>query len=382
MPSAPFHDPSLSERDPGGSQADRRGEPPREREDSPHRERELRLARGHGGHGLGPHEQVLRGVRAQALLRGPAGRSTRSKSWRSRAAQSLFGAEHVNVQPYSGQPGQPRRVPRVLQRRRHHHGPRASGGRPPDPRPHCVDHGKVLQERAVRRAQGRPPHRHGPGARPGHASTARSSSGAARRRTRARSTSRPSAPSPTRSGAILVADIAHIAGLVCGGAHPSPVGIADVVTSTTHKTFRGPRGGMIFCKKEHAAAIDKAVFPGLQGGPHNHVDRRHRRGRARGARSPTSRRTRSNIVANARRSAAALVAPRASARHRRARTTTSPRRRDEQGRDRQGRSAGARQGRASSSTTTPSRSTRASRSTRRASASAPLRSPRAAWGRT
>jgi glycine hydroxymethyltransferase len=72
-------------------------------------------------------------------------------------------------------------------------------------------------------------------------------------------------------GAILVADIAHISGLVCTGVHPSPVGIADVVTSTTHKTFRGPRGGMILCKKEHAAAIDRAVFPGLQGGPHNHV---------------------------------------------------------------------------------------------------------------
>jgi glycine hydroxymethyltransferase len=72
-------------------------------------------------------------------------------------------------------------------------------------------------------------------------------------------------------GALLVVDMAHIAGLVCGGQHPSPIGIADIVTSTTHKTFRGPRGGMIFCKKEHAAAIDKAVFPGLQGGPHNHV---------------------------------------------------------------------------------------------------------------
>ncbi len=72
-------------------------------------------------------------------------------------------------------------------------------------------------------------------------------------------------------GAILAADIAHISGLVAGGAHPSPVGIADVVTSTTHKTFRGPRGAMILCKAEHAAAIDKAVFPGLQGGPHNHT---------------------------------------------------------------------------------------------------------------
>ena len=72
-------------------------------------------------------------------------------------------------------------------------------------------------------------------------------------------------------GAILAADIAHISGLVATGVHPSPVGIADVITSTTHKTFRGPRGGMIFSKKEHAAAIDKAVFPGLQGGPHNNT---------------------------------------------------------------------------------------------------------------
>lgn len=72
-------------------------------------------------------------------------------------------------------------------------------------------------------------------------------------------------------GAILLVDMAHFAGLVAGGAHPSPVPYADVVTTTTHKTLRGPRGGMILCKEKHAKAIDKAVFPGVQGGPHNHT---------------------------------------------------------------------------------------------------------------
>ncbi|MGQ0468063.1 MAG: serine hydroxymethyltransferase [Sporichthyaceae bacterium] len=71
--------------------------------------------------------------------------------------------------------------------------------------------------------------------------------------------------------AILVADVAHISGLVAGGAHPSPVGHADVISTTTHKTLRGPRGAMLMCNAEHAKAIDKAVFPGLQGGPHNHT---------------------------------------------------------------------------------------------------------------
>jgi glycine hydroxymethyltransferase len=73
------------------------------------------------------------------------------------------------------------------------------------------------------------------------------------------------------AGAVLVADIAHIAGLIAGGAHPSPVGHAGVITTTTHKTLRGPRGAMIMTTAEHASRVDKAVFPGLQGGPHNHT---------------------------------------------------------------------------------------------------------------
>ena len=72
-------------------------------------------------------------------------------------------------------------------------------------------------------------------------------------------------------GAYFMVDMAHIAGLVATGLHSDPVPYADFVTTTTHKTLRGPRGGMILCKKEHAAAIDKAIFPGIQGGPLEHV---------------------------------------------------------------------------------------------------------------
>jgi glycine hydroxymethyltransferase len=109
------------------------------------------------------------------------------------------------------------------------------------------------------------------------------------------------------AGAILVADIAHIAGLIAGGAHPSPVGYVPVITTTTHKTLRGPRGAMIMTDEEHASAIDKAVFPGLQGGPHNHTTA----GIAvalREAAQPSFRAYAAQIVANAKALAEALVA--------------------------------------------------------------------------
>lgn len=74
-----------------------------------------------------------------------------------------------------------------------------------------------------------------------------------------------------RCGALLMVDMAHIAGLVAAGLHPSPVPYADVVTSTTHKTLRGPRGGLILCREQYAKQIDKAIFPGTQGGPLEHI---------------------------------------------------------------------------------------------------------------
>jgi len=111
-------------------------------------------------------------------------------------------------------------------------------------------------------------------------------------------------PAPIREicdevGALFMFDAAHIAGLIAGGAHPNPVGLADIVTFTTHKTLRGPRGGCILSTAEHGPAIDKAIFPGLQGGPLEHVVA----GKAvafREAAHPSFREYAAQIVANAR----------------------------------------------------------------------------------
>jgi glycine hydroxymethyltransferase len=106
--------------------------------------------------------------------------------------------------------------------------------------------------------------------------------------------------------AVLVADIAHIAGLVAGGAHPSPVGHAQVISTTTHKTLRGPRGAMLMSDGEHAKALDKAVFPGLQGGPHNHTTAGIAVALAEAAR-PEFREYAAGIVANAKALADAML---------------------------------------------------------------------------
>src|SRR5438105_1306044 len=107
-------------------------------------------------------------------------------------------------------------------------------------------------------------------------------------------------------GARLMADIAHPAGLVAAGLHPSPIGLADFVTTTTHKTLRGPRGGMVMCRAEHAQALDRTVMPGVQGGPLMHVIA----GKAvafREALTPAWRAYQQQIVTNAAALAAALL---------------------------------------------------------------------------
>ncbi len=107
-------------------------------------------------------------------------------------------------------------------------------------------------------------------------------------------------------GAYLMVDMAHIAGLVAAGLHPSPVPYADFVTTTTHKTLRGPRGGVIMCKAEHAKAVDKIVFPGMQGGPLMHVIAA-KAVAFKEALSPSFKRYQQQVLANARALAAGLI---------------------------------------------------------------------------
>ncbi|MFO0751950.1 MAG: serine hydroxymethyltransferase [Thermodesulfovibrionales bacterium] len=109
------------------------------------------------------------------------------------------------------------------------------------------------------------------------------------------------------TGAYLLADIAHIAGLIAAGEHPSPIPYADFVTSTTHKTLRGPRGGLIMCREEYAKAVDKSIFPGIQGGPLVHVVAA-KAVALKEALTPEFREYQKRVVGNAKKLAAALMA--------------------------------------------------------------------------
>ena len=187
-------------------------------------------------------------------------------------AKALFGAEHANVQPHSGAHGQRRRAARADQRRRQDPRPRAGARRPPHAR-----HEDQLLRQALRRRR----LRRGPARRSSSTwtSSARPGARAAARRHHRRLVRLP-APARLRGvpleiadevGAKLWVDMAHFAGLVAAGLHPSPVPHADVVSSTVHKTIGGPRSGFILCREEYAKKIDSAVFPGQQGGPLMHV---------------------------------------------------------------------------------------------------------------
>jgi glycine hydroxymethyltransferase len=186
-------------------------------------------------------------------------------------AKSLFGVEHVNVQPYSGSPANLAVYFAFVQPGGHDHGDGAPDGRAP----HARSAADALREVAP----------------PSDSTAVRKDTGrvdmdqvadlARRERPKIivcggtaipRTIDFPAfAQIASDVGALLLADIAHIAGLVAGGVHPSPVGHAPVITTTTHKTLRGPRGAMILCTEEHGKKIDSAILPGLQGGPHNHT---------------------------------------------------------------------------------------------------------------
>ncbi len=185
-------------------------------------------------------------------------------------AKTLFGAEHVNVQPYSGSPANlavylaflspgDTILGMALPHGGHltHGSPVSISGKYFDAQAYQLDAGTGLLDYEAIRAKAH-------ACRPkiiiaGHSAYPRILDFPKFREI------------AEEVGALLMVDMAHFAGLVAGGAHPSPVPYADVVTTTTHKSLRGPRGAMILCKEKYAQAIDKAVFPGIQGGPHDNT---------------------------------------------------------------------------------------------------------------
>ena len=224
---------------------------------------------GDGGHGQRAHQQVRRGLPRQAVLRRLPVRG-RGGGHRQQRACQLFGAEHANVQPHSGaqptwrctspccSPGDTVLGMNLAEGGHLTHGsPVNMSGALYNFVAYGVDEltGRIDYDKLMAQALEVKPKLIVAGA-------------SAYPRAIDFEKFREIADA---CGALLMVDMAHIAGLVAAGVHQNPVPYAHVVTTTTHKTLRGPRGGMILCKEEFAKAIDKAIFPGTQGGPLMHV---------------------------------------------------------------------------------------------------------------
>ena len=167
--------------------------------------------------------------------------------------------------------GEHGRLPGHAEARRHGARHEPCARRPPDARPSAEFFGADLQIRRLRRDAKKPKPSITMNSTASRKNTSRKWSSSARARIRASSILRAWAKIAQSVGALLFVDMAHIAGLVAAGIHPSPVPHADFVSTTTHKTLRGPRGGMILCREKYAKDIDRSLFPGVQGGPLMHV---------------------------------------------------------------------------------------------------------------
>jgi len=221
-------------------------------------------------------------------------------------ATSLFGAEHANVQPYSGSPCNLAVYLAFLQPGDTVMGMALPAGGHLTHGWNVSITGRYFRSVQYGVRQDTGTHRLRPGPRDRPPGKAEADLGGRLPRSRGSSTSTPLRRSPKRSGRSSPPTSSHIAGLIAGGVHPSPVPVADVVTTTTHKTLRGPRGAMFLSKEEHAKVLDKAVFPGLQGGPHNHTTAAIAVA-LREAAQPEFKTYAAGIVANAKALAAALL---------------------------------------------------------------------------
>ena len=236
---------------------------------------ELHLAvRARGGR-LRSDEQVRRGLSRQALLRRLRGRRRDRADWRSTgprssSAPSTRTSSRTRARRRTWRCTWPRCKP----------GTRCSRSSSPRRPPHARAEGQLLRpavhDRALRRVARDERRRLRRGAAPRQGGTAEADR-LRRLRVPAHGRHRRFRKIADEVGALLLCDMAHFAGLVAAGLHPNPVADCDFVTSTTHKTLAGPRSGFILCKEEHAQAVDRAVFPGMQGGPLSTRSRRRRR---------------------------------------------------------------------------------------------------------